>query len=117
MASQIRANWKMPLLLFLLVMGTGAKVAAASGGATLYAQRCAACHGRNGKGNGPEGAYLMPRPQPFYTALKGKSDKWLDAVITQGGSAVGLSPEMPAQPMLSNTEVNSLIQYIKHLGS
>lgn len=34
-------------------------------GAALYAQNCAACHGTNGAGDGPQAAPLNPKPRSF----------------------------------------------------
>jgi mono/diheme cytochrome c family protein len=117
MAIEIWAHCKTPLLVLALVIVSGTTAAAAPDAATLYAQRCAGCHGKTGNGDGPSAAYLTPRPQPFSTALKGKSETWLATVITKGGAAAGLSPAMPAQPTLDETQVKDLIQYIKGLGS
>jgi mono/diheme cytochrome c family protein len=116
-ASDVSAHWKRPLLLLALVIGTATNAAAAPDAATLYAQRCAGCHGKTGNGDGPSAAFLTPRPLPFSTALKGKSDTWLATVITKGGAAAGLSPAMPAQPTLDETQVKDLIEYIKGLSS
>jgi mono/diheme cytochrome c family protein len=115
--AKINANWKILLLCLAFAMGTGANATAASSASTLYAKRCAACHGQKGNGDGPTGMLLSPHPQPFSTALKGKSDSWLDTVITHGGPAVGLSAEMPAQPTFNYAQVKDLIQYIKGFGS
>src|SRR5262245_27337806 len=37
----------------------------ATPGQKLYAQHCAGCHGANGDGNGPAGAFLFPKPRNF----------------------------------------------------
>ena len=34
-------------------------------GAALYQQRCASCHGRNGRGDGEYAGLLNPRPRDF----------------------------------------------------
>jgi len=114
MSKNARTNWEKTLLV-LLVLGvaTWSSAAAAQDGASLYAQRCAGCHGPTGKGDGPYGKFLTPPPQPFSTALKGKSDSWIDSVITKGGPAVGLSAEMPAQSGLSNEQVKDLVKYLE----
>lgn len=48
---------------------TRAQVAAGGPGAalgkSLYESKCVACHGREGKGNGPAAAVLNPRPRDF----------------------------------------------------
>lgn len=83
----------------------------------LYVQRCAPCHGTNGKGDGPAGKMLNPPPKDFATALNGKGDDWIAQVITQGGPAVGLSAAMPANLGLSDGQLKDLVQYVKTLGS
>jgi mono/diheme cytochrome c family protein len=100
-----------------LVVAAGPSAIAAKNVANVYAQKCAACHGPNGKGDGPDGQIMVPPPAPFSTALKGKSDNWIATVITKGGPAVGMTPEMPAHPTLSSNQVKALIQYIKGLKS
>jgi mono/diheme cytochrome c family protein len=118
MGRNVRSNWKRRLSLALaLVVAAGPNAAAAQGAAGVYAQKCAECHGTNGQGDGPAGRVMVPPPAPFATTLKGKSDRWIDSVITQGGPAVGLSPGMPSHPNLSASQVNALTQYIKGLNS
>ena len=34
-------------------------------GAKVFAQRCAVCHGPDGKGNGPAARSMLPRPRDF----------------------------------------------------
>jgi len=91
--------------------------AGAQSAMSVYAQKCAECHGQNGKGDGPAGQVMVPPPTPFSTTLKGKSDSWIASVITQGGPAVGLSPGMPPHPNMSSSQVKDLTQYIKGLNS
>jgi len=38
-------------------------------GARVYAQRCAVCHGPDGRGNGPAAPSLIPRPRDFTSEL------------------------------------------------
>jgi len=112
------AYWKSSLVMSLaLVIPAGPSAAAAQGAASVYAQKCAQCHGANGKGDGPAGQVMVPPPAPFSTALKGKSDSWIATVITKGGPAVGMTPAMPPHPTLSSNQVKALIQYIKGLKS
>jgi high-affinity iron transporter len=114
MSKNPSANWEKTLLVSLiLAVGTWSSAAAAQSGASLYTQRCAGCHGPTGQGDGPYGKFLKPPPQPFSTALKGKSDSWIDSVITKGGPAVGLSAEMPAQSGLSDEQLKDLVEYIE----
>jgi mono/diheme cytochrome c family protein len=118
MANKARAHWKGSLVMSLaLVVAAGPGAFADQGPANVYAQKCAACHGDNGKGDGPAGQAMVPPPAPFSTALKGKSDSWIETVITKGGPAVGMTPAMPPHPTLSTDQVKGLIQYIKGLKS
>jgi high-affinity iron transporter len=118
MAKKAWTNWEMSLLLSLaLVVAAGGGAAGAQSAAHTYSKQCAACHGRTGNGDGPAGQVMVPPPLPFSSALKGKSDRWMASVITQGGPAVGLSPAMPSHRSLSSSRVKALIQYIKELSS
>ena len=118
MPKKASACWKKPLLMSLaLVIVAGSSAIAAQSAADIYAEKCAACHGDTGKGDGPAGQAMQPPPQPFSSALKGKSDSWIATVITKGGPAVGMTPAMPPHPTLSDDQVKALIQYIKQLKS
>jgi mono/diheme cytochrome c family protein len=109
---------KMLLLAIAVLIAAAPQTAgAAQNVAGVYAQKCAACHGSSGKGDGPDGQVMVPPPAPFSTALKGKSDSWIATVITKGGPAVGMTPEMPPHPTLSSNQVKALIEYIKALKS
>ena len=105
------------LLATLVLADVQASVALAQPAPDIYAQRCAPCHGANGKGDGLAGKILNPPPQDFATALNGKGDDWIAKVITQGGSAVGLSAAMPGNSGLSDDQLKDLVQYVKKLGS
>ena len=83
----------------------------------IYAQKCVSCHGPQGKGDGPAGKYLNPKPNDFATSLKDKTDDWIAKSIKGGGGAVGLSRVMPAYADLSDDQVKALVDYIKKLGS
>jgi mono/diheme cytochrome c family protein len=118
MAKKVWANLEGWLSLSLaLVVGAWPSTAAAQSAASVYAQKCASCHGPNGKGDGPAGQVMVPPPAPFSMALKGKSDDWIGTVIKKGGPAVGMTPQMPPHPNLSSDQVKALIQYIKGLKS
>ncbi|MBI3798509.1 MAG: cytochrome c [Deltaproteobacteria bacterium] len=80
----------------------------------LYEQTCATCHGTHGKGDGPTGQMLQPKPADFTTALRGKDVAYLTKVIREGGPSVGKSPLMPTfQGVLSDKQIQDLIQYVK----
>ena len=84
----------------------------------LYEATCASCHGASGKGDGPSGQALQPKPADLATVLKGKDDAYLAKVITEGGTSVGKSPMMPAyQGVFSDDQIQGLIQYVKGFAS
>ncbi|MGB9381229.1 MAG: cytochrome c [Candidatus Binatus sp.] len=100
-----------------LVVLFAAPPAHAQAAAALYSNKCAACHGTDGKGDGPAGKYLNPKPTDFASSLKGKTDDWIAKAIKGGGGAVGESPVMPAYTDLSDDQVKELVAYLKHFGS
>ena len=117
MGNKALAYWKSSIVVLALVVTVGSGAFAAQNAADLYAEKCAACHGDEGKGDGPAGQSMTPPPAPFSTALKGKSDDWIGTVIVKGGPAVGMTPAMPPHPTISGDQLNALIQYIKGLKS
>lgn len=74
----------------------------------IFAERCATCHGEHGAGDGPASSGLVPPPRNFQSAdwQKSVSDEHIEKIIQYGGSAVGRSPAMPANPdLISRPEV------------
>jgi mono/diheme cytochrome c family protein len=100
-----------------LCVAAGPSAIAAQSAADIYSEKCTACHGDTGKGDGPAGQAMQPPPIPFSTGLKGRNDSWIATVITKGGPAVGMTPAMPPHPTLNDDQVKALIQYIKQLKS
>ncbi|MCA9531823.1 MAG: c-type cytochrome [Myxococcales bacterium] len=87
----------------------------------IFSSRCAACHGPQGKGDGPASAGLDPHPRNFTDDAWQKSvtDDHIEKIIVYGGAAVGRSPAMPANPDLaSKTAVVAAIKdHIRELDS
>src|SRR5262249_23645699 len=83
----------------------------------LFTERCVACHGARGAGDGVAAAALEPKPRNFRAASWGRNrtDADLAAVIRGGGAARGMSAGMPAQPDLSPEQVDSLVQCVRSL--
>lgn len=81
---------------------------------------CFTCHGLGGKGDGPGSAALDPKPRDLTSAewQKSVTDDHIRNVITMGGSAVGKSPMMPAQPQLKGTPqvLDALIAFVRGLA-
>ncbi|MBX5482909.1 MAG: cytochrome c [Myxococcaceae bacterium] len=87
-------------------------------GAVLYANRCAACHGSEGRGDGTAGKGLTPSPRNFRDpAWQAQvTDQRIETVIRYGGAAAGLSPVMPPGPDLGAKDIRALRAYIRSLG-
>lgn len=85
----------------------------------LYGSRCATCHGDSGRGDGPAGQALEPRPRDFASAewQKSISDEQIARTIREGGAAMGLNRAMPAQPDLSERQLRKLVTYIRAVGA
>lgn len=115
-----------PMLCAAVLVVSGRPIAAAVGIAdgprsfrqqsdakTLFAQRCAACHGQAGAGDGPAASALTPRPTNFADTVfqAARTDQQLTAVITEG------KLPMPAfRDQLSATQIKALVDYIRQLG-
>jgi len=86
----------------------------------IFASRCTACHGPEGMGNGPASAGLTPPPRNFHDkAFQARAtDEHIEQIIQYGGSAVGLSPAMPANPDLTSKPevVAALREIIRSFG-
>jgi len=95
----------------------GARTTAAS----LFGDRCAVCHGRNGDGKGPVAANLNPKPVDFRDRKWQRSvtDEKIAKAIVYGGPAVGLSSSMAANPDLEAQPgvVAALVEHIRRLAS
>jgi mono/diheme cytochrome c family protein len=89
---------------------------------TLYARDCAACHGTEGKGDGPAGRRLrglqtmdpaMPRgPADFTDARRmlNASDAVLQGKILRGGMGTGM-PEFGS--LYTDAEIQAMVQYLR----
>jgi mono/diheme cytochrome c family protein len=108
-----------------LAFGVGLLIPEMAGSADLakgeatFKKLCAGCHGSFGKGDGPMGAHMKPKPgdftdKPFNGSLK---DDYLAKIILEGGKAVGKSPMMPKMGgALKESEVADIIAYIRALA-
>jgi cytochrome c553 len=87
---------------------------------TTFSQICAACHGQDGKGDGPGAAQLTPKPRNYTDKAWQASvtDAQITNTILMGGAAVGKSPSMPAQPQLKDKPqvVAELVRIVRSYG-
>jgi len=94
-------------------------------GKAKYDMFCVSCHGPTGKGDGPVGAALNPKPRDFSVgAFKFDADKDgsvgtdadLKLVIKNGGGAYGGSPMMaPWGATLSDADLENVVAYVRTL--
>ncbi|MDQ3263503.1 MAG: c-type cytochrome [Myxococcota bacterium] len=87
---------------------------------TIFSQRCVACHGAAGMGDGAAAAALNPKPRAFGDKAWQASvtDAHIEKIIEQGGSAVGKSPLMPPNPdLVGKPVVRALREYVRNFGS
>ena len=76
----------------------------------LYAQQCAACHGSEGRGDGPAAVVFNPRPTDFTDAefWAERTDPQIDSVIVAGKGA------MPPLGNATTPEARqALIEYLR----
>ncbi len=88
-------------------------VPAAKSGAELFRENCQACHGPQGKGDGPAAAALTPRPKNLTDPeLIGKlTDDELFAILKNGKGA------MPGfGRRLSDEDIRTLVRYVRTLA-
>jgi mono/diheme cytochrome c family protein len=92
-------------------------------GQRIYAQRCAVCHGPDGRGNGPAAPSLIPRPVDFgrgqfkYKSTAGDqppTDGDLVRVVTDGLQASA----MPYfRDLLTPDEIRAVVGYVQGLSA
>jgi mono/diheme cytochrome c family protein len=92
-----------------------------SQGARLFAADCARCHGKQGKGDGPDLVKLQSAVSPDDWTDKQSNqeltDSFIVAMITKGGKANGKSRIMPAfGGKLNPQQVQHLLAFIRSLA-
>jgi mono/diheme cytochrome c family protein len=87
----------------------------------IFGSRCAACHGPQGRGDGPGAVALNPKPRNYHDrAWQAKvTDDEITKAITYGGAAIGKSPMMPANPDLDAKPevVAALVRIVRDFGN
>ncbi len=86
----------------------------------IFSTRCAVCHGAEGRGDGPGGAGLDPKPRNYHDQAWQDSvpDEEIERAIIYGGAAVGRSPAMVGNPDLASKPavVAALREIIRNFG-
>jgi mono/diheme cytochrome c family protein len=91
-------------------------------GRRLYAQRCAVCHGPDGRGNGPAAPSLVPRPVDFvrgqfkYKSTPGDQPPTDDDLVrvVSGGLQASAMPYF--RDLLTPVEIRTVVAYLKGLS-
>jgi cytochrome c oxidase cbb3-type subunit 3 len=90
-------------------------------GARIFSANCARCHGRQGKGDGPDLVKLQSAVSPDDWTDKQTNqeltDSFIISMITKGGKANGKSNVMPAfGTKLNSEQVRDLVAFIRSLA-
>jgi len=82
-------------------------------GQPIFEERCASCHGLQGRGDGPQAPFLSPRPASLVSAgTSVKTDAELLAIINAGKPRTA----MPGwKDLLSEQERRDVLAYIRTL--
>ena len=86
-------------------------------GRVLYHRFCSYCHGKTGKGDGPNSFNLSPKPADLSGIQTYSSDKIkaIETVLKKGGKVLGKSVEMPAfENTLGQHQINDVIRFLQH---
>lgn len=87
-------------------------------GAALYVRHCAACHGPEGRGDGPNAPYLADPPTAHADSafMSTRPDDTIYDGIAAGAFILGKSHLMPAfGETLTREQIRSLVRYIRRL--
>jgi mono/diheme cytochrome c family protein len=87
-------------------------------GRATYMTSCAACHGSQGRGDGPAAFALAAKPRDHTNGayMDKLSNAHIFKVVKFGGVIFGY-PAMPAQPSLSDEETKDVIAFVRTLST
>lgn len=108
------------LLAIAAVMALGREAASApapagvpENGQPIFEERCAVCHGKQGRGDGPEAPFLSPRPASLVSAgTSVKTDAELLAVIANGKPRTSM---LAWKDLLTEEQRRDVLAYIRTL--
>jgi len=101
-----------------LVAAPPIQAGAAEGGRALYLRYCSACHGADGRGDGPNARFLPVAPTAHAdgATMARRSDDVLFDAIFAGAAPLGRSPRMPAWGRtLEPEQIDALVGEIRRL--
>ncbi len=90
----------------------GGGVVSLAAGRQIFQERCSMCHGPDGRGDGPAGQTLNPKPRNFHDAayMNGLTDQYIHDTILNGKPGTA----MPAhRGLLSESQVRSVMLVVR----
>lgn len=98
--------------LVVVLAGAGRSAAESDSGRVIYEQRCAACHGTGGAGDGPAAAAMEPRPRDLRDAdfWRGRTTAELRQVVRNGKPGTLMAPFAGA---LSDAEIDAVVAFLQ----
>ncbi len=109
-------QFALTLVLAIACILTGRVVTAAGSpeqGRVIYMERCVICHGPQGRGDGPEAAFLSPRPASLISAATSvKSDAELLETIANGKPRTSMAAW---KDVLTEEQQRDVLAYIRSL--
>jgi mono/diheme cytochrome c family protein len=95
-----------------LFCSSGAVLAQSSRGQQIFNDKCAMCHGRDGKGNGPASSAFSPSPADFNSAAfwQGNVNQKITDTIENGH---GPMPPIELSPEQIKTVIDYMTQAFK----
>ena len=101
------------LVILMTSLGNAVPNGASEDGKTVFEERCASCHGMQGRGDGPQAPFLSPRPASLISAgTSVKSDRELMDIISNGKPRTA----MPAwKDLLTRKQQRDVLAYIRSL--
>jgi high-affinity iron transporter len=81
-------------------------------GKELYEMRCSACHGSEGKGDGPAAAAITPPPRNFRDPAfwNGRTTRQLVLTVRDGRPGTLMAP---FKDVLSPAEIDDVVAYVE----
>jgi mono/diheme cytochrome c family protein len=94
-------------LALILVVSWGSSAVKAADGKAVYDSRCAACHGANGRGDGPGAALFKTKPKDFAAPAfwQGNPAQKISQAVTMGYGEMGKMD-------LSSDDIKAVTAYI-----
>jgi high-affinity iron transporter len=82
-------------------------------GRQVFVDRCAACHGDQGFGDGPAANAIEPRPRNFHDPefWKGRTAEALRAVVAHGKGPASMMPAF--EGVLSDAQIDAVVEYLE----